>query len=56
METHLIFNCFILISQIKAQKNGLVYGKVSRNVFKLGIEGVIVSVQNSTYKTVIIPK
>ena len=40
------------MSQIKAQKNIYFYGEVSDNITNKGIEGVIVFIQNSTYKTV----
>ena len=52
MKTYLIISCFILMSQIKAQKNIYFYGEVSDNITNKGIEGVIVFIQNSTYKTV----
>jgi hypothetical protein len=52
MKTYLIISCFILMSQMKAQKNIYFYGKVSDNITNKGIEGVIVFIQNSTYKTV----
>ena len=52
MKTYLIISCFLFASQIKAQKNCLVYGKVSDHMSKVGIEGVAVYIQNSTYKSV----
>jgi hypothetical protein len=52
MKTYLIISCFIFLSQIKAQKNVVIYGKIMDNTSKTCIENVLVSIQNSTYKTI----
>ena len=45
-EDFLFISCFLF----DAQKNILVYGKVSDHTSKAGIEGVAVYIQNSTYR------
>lgn len=52
MKTYiLIFSCFFSFN-IRAQKNVFIYGKIMDNASKACIEGVLVSIQNSIYKTI----